>query len=110
MKSILVFFAAVGWLLCFNVACSSSKPPAGAEKHYQLVGVIKELNSKDQTATIAHQAIGDWMGAMTMEYPIRSKEEFDKLQVGEKITATVNVRGLDYDLSSVRPQQQPVSQ
>jgi Cu/Ag efflux protein CusF len=72
-----------------------------------MIGEVKQLNQKDQTATIQHEAIGDWMGAMTMEYRIRSKEEFDHLHVGDKITATVNVRGLDYDVSGIRPQSAP---
>jgi Cu/Ag efflux protein CusF len=106
VKSIFLL-TALAWLLA-TVACSSSKPPSEPEKHYQLIGQVEVLNQKDQTATIQHQAIGDWMGAMTMEFPVRSKEEFDQLHVGDKITATVNVKGLDYDISGIRPQ--PASQ
>ena len=40
-----------------------------------------------------------------MEYPVKSKTDFDKLQVGDAITATVDV-GNDgfYDLSNVQRQ------
>lgn len=106
MKSILLF-AGLACLLTIG-ACSSAKPPSTEpEKHYQLIGQVKVLNQKDQTATIQHQAIGDWMGAMTMEFPVRSKQEFDQLHVGDKIIATVNVKGLDYDISGIRPQPAP---
>jgi len=40
-----------------------------------------------------------------MEYPIKSKSEFNTLHVGDKIEATVNVRGMgDYDLSNIQKQ------
>ena len=95
-------------LLTTTVACSSSKPtPAEPERHYQLVGEVKALDDKLQTATIQHQAIGDWMGAMTMEFPVRSKEEFAQLHVGDKITATVNVQGADYNISGIHKQPAP---
>jgi len=103
VKSILLF-AGLACLLAAG-ACSSAKPPSTEpEKHYPLIGQVKVLNQKDQTATIQHQAIGDWMGAMTMEFPVRSKDEFDQLRVGDRITATVIVRGMDYDISGIRPQ------
>jgi len=95
-------------LLSTSIACSSSKPvPAEPEKHYPMIGEIKALDSKEQTATIQHQAIGDWMGAMKMEYPVRSKDEFAKLHVGDKITATVNVQGGDYNISDIHKQPAP---
>ena len=95
-------------LLLINIACSSSKPTAAEpEKHYQLIGEVKALDGKVQTATIQHQAIGDWMGAMTMEFPVRSKEEFVQLHVGDKITATVNVQGNDYNISGIHRQPAP---
>ncbi len=95
-------------LLSISIACSSSKPtPPEPEKHYQLIGEVKALDGKVQTATIQHQAIGDWMGAMTMEFPVRSKEEFAQLHVGDKITATVNVQGNDYNISGIRKQPAP---
>jgi Cu/Ag efflux protein CusF len=103
VKSILLF-AGLACLLG-TASCSSAKlTSTETEKHYQLIGQVKELNRQDQTATIQHQAIGDWMGAMTMEFPVRSKEEFDQLHVGDKITATVNVKGMDYNISGIRPQ------
>ena len=95
-------------LLLISIACSSSKPtPPEPEKHYQLIGEVKALDDKVQTATIQHQAIGDWMGAMTMEFPVRSKEEFAQLHVGDKITATVNLQGNDYNISDIHKQLVP---
>lgn len=69
------------------------------------MGRIVALNTKDQTATVDAAAIPNFMEAMSMEYPIASKDDFSKLHIGEKITATVDVRddGL-YSLSNIHPQ------
>ena len=86
-------------------ACSRKTEETKAERHYALSGRIIAVNSQDQTATVDAAAIPNFMEAMTMAYPVKSKAEFDKLRVGEKITATVNVQddGL-YDLSNIRIQ------
>jgi Cu/Ag efflux protein CusF len=70
-------------------------------------GVVISLDSKLQTATIEHEPIKGWMEAMTMEYPVSSKSDFAKLREGDKIAATIDVRGSDYSLSNVRVQSGP---
>jgi Cu/Ag efflux protein CusF len=86
-------------------ACGRAPESAGPQKHYALTGKVVALNPKDHTATIDAAAIPNYMEAMTMEYPIRSKSEFEALHVGERIEATVNVRedGI-YDLSGIHKQ------
>lgn len=77
-------------------------PERGAvEKKYQLQGVIVRLDAQAQTATIKHQAIKGWMEAMTMEFPVPSKEEFARLSQGQAIRASVFVRDLDYHISDI---------
>jgi Cu/Ag efflux protein CusF len=44
------------------------------------------------------------MEAMTMDYPVRSKEEFARLRVGDHISATVSVHGTDYELTNIKKQ------
>ena len=64
---------------------------------YSLHGEVLRLDAKEKIAVIKHQAIGDgktvWMGAMTMEFPVKDDAEFAKLRPGETINATVYVRG-----------------
>jgi protein SCO1 len=74
------------------------------EQHYKLTGEVTQLDPKLHTATVNGEAIPGWMEAMTMEYPIRTTQDFQKLHVGDHITATVNVRGTDYDLSDIQKQ------
>lgn len=78
-------------------------PERGAtEKKYQLKGVIVRLDPKLQTATIKHGPIEGWMEAMTMEFPVPSKEEFRKLSQGQTIRAAVFVRELDYHIGEIQ--------
>ena len=56
-------------------------------------GEIMGLDAGGHTATIKHQEIKGFMGAMTMGYPVKDAGEFSKLSVGEPITATVYVNG-----------------
>jgi Cu/Ag efflux protein CusF len=87
------------------VACGHSPRTAGPEKHYALTGKIVSLNAERQTATVDAAAIPNFMEAMTMEYPVKSKSEFKSLQVGERITAAVDVADDDsYSLSNIKPQ------
>ena len=71
-------------------------------KRYPMQGEIKALDPAAKTATIAHGQIGDWMGAMTMEYSIKPDSEFQKLHVGDKIDATVVVNDVKYYVTDVK--------
>lgn len=97
-------FLLLALLAASFMACHKSEPKE-SERHYPLSGQVIAMNTRDQTATVDAAAIPNFMEAMTMEYPVPSKDEFSKLHVGDKITATVDVRadGL-YSLSNIRPQ------
>lgn len=103
-RAALAFFGSALVFALSTSSCSSRREPAAAEKRYQLSGVVLDLDPKLQTANIQHGPIAGWMEAMTMDYPIRSKTEFAALRAGDHITATVNVRGTDYDLTEIKKQ------
>jgi Cu/Ag efflux protein CusF len=71
-------------------------------KRYAMEGEVKALDPAAKTATIAHGKIGDWMEAMTMEYPVKPDAEFQKLHVGDHIQATVMVNGDKYYVTEVK--------
>jgi Cu/Ag efflux protein CusF len=71
-------------------------------KRYAMEGEIKALDPATKTATIAHGKIGDWMEAMTMEYPVKPDTEFQKLHVGDRIQATVVVSDDKYYVTGVK--------
>jgi Cu/Ag efflux protein CusF len=97
---------ALAAVLALALAACRREPESAPLRQYALTGKVVALDAKDRTATVDAAAIPGFMEAMTMEYPIKSKDDFDKLHVGDKITATVEVReaGL-YDLSNVRRQE-----
>ncbi|MEP6960579.1 MAG: copper-binding protein [Acidobacteriota bacterium] len=87
-------------------ATSSGETPAAAAKQdevkkYSIHGEIQKLDDQGKTATIKHQAIGDWMGAMTMEFPVKDPADFAKLATGKTINGTVYVQGLNYWVGDV---------
>ena len=84
--------------------CAKEAEKPEPVKQYALHGEVLELESKDKLAKIKHEKIGDWMGAMTMEFPVKDEKEFADLKVGEKIDATVNVQGLNYWVADIHPQ------
>jgi len=91
------------WLAVLVLAlagCGSREqvPP----KRYAMQGDIKALDPVSKTATINAGKIGDWMEAMTMEYPVKPENQFTKLHVGDHIEATVVVNDLKYYVTDVR--------
>jgi Cu/Ag efflux protein CusF len=76
-------------------------------KRYPMEGEVKALDPAAKTATIAAGKIGDWMEAMTMEYPVKPDAEFQKLHAGDRIQATVVVDGDQYYVTDVRIEARP---
>jgi Cu/Ag efflux protein CusF len=72
------------------------------EKRYPMQGYVKAVDPAAKTATIAAGKIGDWMEAMTMDYPVKPDAEFQKLHVGDRIEATVVVTDPDYYVTNVK--------
>jgi Cu/Ag efflux protein CusF len=79
-------------------ACGAREQP----KRYPMQGEIKALDTTAKTATIAAGQIADWMGPMTMEYPVKPDAEFQKLHVGDHIEAIVVVNELAYYVTDVK--------
>jgi Cu/Ag efflux protein CusF len=78
----------------------ASKPPEG--KRYPMQGVVKSVDPRTKSAMIDAGKIGDWMEAMTMEYPVKPDSEFQKLQPGATIEAIVVVSDPGYYVTDVK--------
>jgi Cu/Ag efflux protein CusF len=85
-------------LLVMLAGCAQKAP----EKRYPMQGEVKALDATSHTATIAAGKIGDWMEAMTMEYPVKPDAEFQKLHVGDRIEATVVVGEPAYFVTDIK--------
>jgi len=86
-------------LLALTLAACAEKKPS---KSYPMQGEIKALDAASHTATIDAGKIGDWMEAMSMEYPVKPDAEFQKLHVGDKISATVIVGDPAYYVTDIK--------
>ena len=73
-----------------------------AAKRYPVQGDIVAVDPAAKTATIAFGKIGDWMDAMTMDYPIKPDSDLAKLHAGDHIQATVVVEGQKYYVTDVK--------
>jgi Cu/Ag efflux protein CusF len=103
-------FAVFPMLLLILAGCTGKAPEKASEKaaeknpvkRYPMQGEIKALDASAHTATIAAGPIGDWMGPMTMEYPVKPDAEFQKLHVGDRIEATVIVGDPAYYVTEIK--------
>jgi len=71
-------------------------------KRYPMQGDVVAVDPAAKSATIAAGKIGDWMAAMTMEFPVKPDAELTKLHVGDRIEATVVVEGQKYYVTGVK--------
>jgi protein SCO1/2 len=95
---------AVVYALLLAAACSQPPKSAPPEERYPLRGEVVSLDPETQTARIRHGEIQGWMEAMTMDFPVKNKAEFEKLKPGDRIAATVFVRDLEYRLGNIQVQ------
>jgi Cu/Ag efflux protein CusF len=100
MKKALLLVA-TAMLIAVLVGCSSAPAPTPKTAEYQVTGEVLKLDPAAQTASLKAGKIEGWMEAMTMDFPIKDKQEFTKLKVGEKINAKVEVQGTDYWLAGI---------
>lgn len=115
MKNCLIVLAA---FFCITLAGCGGEPPAEpvveqtdvttdtaaeSEATYELRGVIVARDPMANTVKIDHEAIGDWMGAMTMSFPVRGADVQSLPADGTAVTGTVHVDGTDFWVTDVAP-------
>ncbi len=71
-------------------------------ERYPLRGKVLGLSEEDKTATIDHEEIPGWMGAMTMSFPVKDDAEWAKLSVGADIEATVFVDDAGFSIGEIK--------
>jgi protein SCO1/2 len=87
---------------CAAPKAQEAAKPAAPTKEFQMRGEVTGLDAGGHVATIKHEAIAGFMGAMTMGYPVKDTTEFSKLAVGESITATVYQNGDDFWIGNIQ--------
>jgi protein SCO1/2 len=85
----------VGFLISVNViAVETSLPanPIGANvRTFAVKGVVEELPSGEQTVVIQHEAISNYMAAMTMPFKVKDQNELAGVHVGDEVLFQLHV-------------------
>ena len=81
----------------------SKKPAAGAQTEHKATGVVKKIDPKAGTVTLAHDPVKslNWP-AMTMGFTVKDKALLDKLQADKKIEFEFVQQGKDYVITTVK--------
>ncbi len=91
----------------FIIACGSDAPKPlsePGEKLYDLRGVIESRDSGDNTIRIRHEAIANFMEAMTMDFSVRGAEARELPADGTRVTARLHVTDRAYWLTDLKVQ------
>ncbi|MGA2748894.1 MAG: SCO family protein [Verrucomicrobiota bacterium] len=85
--------------LCAFLACSllpgCDKPAPPAPQTFIVNGVVKELEQDGKTVLIRHEAISNYMPAMTMPFEVRDTNQLRGLKSGDTITFQMVVTPTD---------------
>ena len=92
--------------LVFTVATPLETPAAGpaaaSEQVYSVRGVIREIAPDRRKALIRHEAITNYMSAMTMEFNVRDTNELEGVSVGDTITFRLTVTDDTHWIDAIR--------
>ncbi len=58
-------------------------------------GVVRELSPDEQTVTISHEAVSNYMDAMTMPFKVKDPGELKDLRPGDEVTFRLHVTQTD---------------
>ena len=89
--AILFIIAAVLFSACQSAENANTNITSSAAKRYDLRGKVVSVDKAAKKATIEHEAIPDFMDAMTMEFPIREDWVWDDLKPGVEVRAELVV-------------------
>jgi Cu/Ag efflux protein CusF len=83
-----VLLVAIAAVVSSVAACSRAEPA----KRYELKGQVLEVKADQQSLTVRHEDIPNFMPAMTMPYRVANPDLLKGREPGELITATLEVQ------------------
>jgi len=92
-------------LLLFPLLLSSCGPEKKSDpnvRHYEVRGVVRGFAPDRTTIEIEHEAIPDFMPAMTMPFTPRDPKEIANLRVGDAISFRLEVTATDFSIANVK--------
>ena len=93
-----MFIGVFGLSLLVLPNAKSSESAAATEADVRVFaakGVVRELSRDEQTVTIRHEAISNYMGAMIMPFKVKDASVLAGLQPGDKVTFWLHVTRTD---------------
>ena len=96
----LILFSALLVTACQKSATQSANTSAEA-KRYSLKGTVVAVDKAKKKATVKHEEIAGYMGAMTMDFPIREDWVWEDLNPGANIFAELVVDADSYWLEKI---------
>ena len=91
--------AIIALALITGWACASEEPRD--ERRYDVKGKVVSVDAENGTVTLDHEAIGDFMAAMTMPFPLKDQWAFEYLEPGNRLNAVLVVSSNEYWLEDV---------
>ena len=70
------------------LASTTDKP---AVRAFTAKGVVEDLKPDDRTVVLKHEAISNYMGAMTMPFKVKGAKELAGLQTGDEVSFCLHV-------------------
>lgn len=73
---------------CHTTPGGAFRPVAAAtgERHFQVRGVVKQVNPEGKTVVITHETIPGYMPAMTMPFDVKDVQELSGVNPGDKVS------------------------
>src|SRR6266702_501872 len=93
---ILISALLTGWLISPYVnsaaeSLASSSPGEANLRSFAARGVVKELKADGRTILLSHEAITNYMDAMTMPFRIKEPKELTGLRPGDQVSFRLSV-------------------
>jgi protein SCO1/2 len=73
-------------------------PPA---KVFEVKGIVKELRPTEQSIVVTHEAVSNYMPAMTMPFNVASPGELNNLKAGDRISFRLRVTGSESSIDYI---------
>jgi protein SCO1 len=83
------------FLISFNAKASEYSLPSGTSgtnaRTFAAKGVVEKLEPESQTVVIRHEAISNYMAAMTMPFRVKEQKQLAGVQAGDEISFQLHV-------------------
>jgi protein SCO1/2 len=101
-KTFLLLTVAVLGLAGCKPEAPATNTAAPAVRTYAARGIVRQIATDRQTATIQHEAIPGFMSAMTMDFTLKNPDELRNIAPGDRINFTLLVTETNSWIESVR--------